>query len=184
VLVIDPEGEYAPIVEALGGSVVSMRPGSPVSLDAFAVADDQPGALSSQVATLVSMFGLLAGGLSATQRAAVEEALTFTYAVHGYTDDGARPVCRPPTLVEVDAALERIAARSERGTTADIEQLRLQLVRYVRGSGRWLFAPGPNPPAAAPLAAYVLAGLPEDERVPAMFLVSGWSRRRASGGPG
>jgi hypothetical protein len=169
--VIDPEGEYAPIVEALGGSVLSMHPGSPVSLDAFAVADGEAGALSSRIAALQTLFGLLAGGLSAVQRAAVEDALTFTYAAQGFTDDGNIADLVPPTLRGVDAALERKAGASTGRTDSEIEELRLKLSRYVSGSARWLFAPSVQGLATGPLAAYVLAGLPEEERAPAMFLV-------------
>ena len=169
--VIDPEGEYAPIVEALGGSVVSMHPGSPVSLDAFAVADGEAGALTTRIATLQTLFGLLAGGLSAVQRAALEDALTFTYAAHGFTDDGDIGDLVPPNLHDVDAALERKASATTGRTRSEIEELRLKLSRYVSGSVRWLFAPSVQRLAMGPLAAYLLAGLPEEERAPAMFLV-------------
>src|SRR5207244_10941383 len=49
----------------------------------------------------------------------------------------------------------------------------LRLERYVNGSGAWLF--GRSDPGLAPSdgenVAYVLAGLPEEERAAAMFLV-------------
>ena len=169
--VIDPEGEYAPIVEALGGTVVTMRPGAPVSLDAFAILEDAPGALSARIATLLTLFELLAGGLSSVQRAAAEEALSFVYAAHGHTDDGGNDDIQPPTMAEVESALGRQAERSSGHARSEIEELKLKLGRYVRGSGRWLFAPAAQPAPQGSLVAYVLAGLPEEERAPAMFLV-------------
>jgi hypothetical protein len=171
VRVIDPEGEYAPIVGALGGTVLSMRPGSPVSLDAFAVQPGEAAALSSRIGTLLTLFGLLAGGLSTVQRAAVEDALTFSYAAQGYTDDGTAEDLVPPALSDVDAALERRAGAISGHARSEIEELRLKLSRYIGGSGRWLFAPSAQPPPRGQLAAYVLAGLPEEERAPAMYLV-------------
>ncbi|TMC10393.1 MAG: DUF87 domain-containing protein [Chloroflexi bacterium] len=168
--VIDPEGEYAPIVEALGGSVVTMHPGSPVSLDAFAV-PNEVGALSSRIATLLGLFGLLAGGVSAVQRAAVEDALTYVYAAQGFTDEGDTEDLVPPTLRDIDAALERKTETTTGRTRSEIEELRLKLSRYVSGSGRWLFAPSPQRLATGDVAAYVLSGLPEEERAAAMFLV-------------
>jgi hypothetical protein len=181
--VIDPEGEYAPVVEALGGSVISMHPGSPVSLDAFAVQNGEPGALSSRIATLVALFGLLAGGISAIQRAAVEDALTYTYAAQGFTDDGDTDDLVPPTLRDVDGALERKAEATTGRTRSEIEELRLKLARYVSGSGRWLFAPSTQRLATGQLAAFVLSGLPEEERAPAMFMVLDrvWSELGRSG---
>jgi hypothetical protein len=168
--VVDPEGEYAPIVEALGGAVVTMHPGSPVSLDAFAV-PNEVGALSSRIATLLGLFGLLAGGVNAVQRAAVEDALTYVYAAQGFTDEGDTDDLVPPTLHDIDAALERKTETTTGRTRSEIEELRLKLSRYVSGSGRWLFAPSPQRLATGDVAAYVLSGLPEEERAAAMFLV-------------
>ena len=169
--VIDPEGEYAPIVEALGGTIATMRPGAPVSLDAFAIVEDAPGALSVRIGTLLTLFELLAGGMSAEQRAVAADALSFVYAAHGHTDDGGNDGLQPPTMAEVETALARQAERASGATRSEIEGLKLKLGRYVRGSGRWLFAPAVQPAAPGPLVAYVLAGLPEEERAPAMFLV-------------
>ena len=169
--VIDPEGEYAPIVEALGGTVVTMRPGAPVSLDAFAILEDAPGALSAHIATLLTLFELLVGGMSRVQHAAAEEALSFVYAARGHTDDGGYNDLQPPTMAEVEAALGRQAERTSGKAGSEIEELKPRLGRYLRGSGRWLFAPAAQPAAHSPLVAYVLTGLHEEERAPAMFLV-------------
>jgi TraG P-loop domain/Helicase HerA, central domain len=169
--VIDPEGEYAPIVEQLGGTVVAMHPGAPISLDAFAVLNDQPGSLSTRIASLLTLFELLSGGMNAVQRAATEEALSFAYAACGFTDDGETSDLTPPDLAAVEAALERQAGNGSGRSSSDINELRLKLGRYLRGSGRWLFAPATRSSHRGPLVAYVLAGLPEEERAPAMFLV-------------
>jgi TraG P-loop domain len=170
--VIDPEGEYAAIVEQLGGSVVSVHPGAPISLDAFALVDGEPGSLSTRIASLLTLFELLSGGMSTVQRAAAEEALSFTYAACGFTDDGGDTSgLTPPDLAAVEAALERQAANSSGRTRSEIEELKLKLGRYVRGAGRWLFAPATSTVQGCPLVAYVLAGLPEEDRAPAMFLV-------------
>jgi hypothetical protein len=161
--VIDPEGEYAALLSSLGGATVPVRPGAGAALDPFALADGAPGALSVRVATLTTLIDLLAGGLRPLERAAVEEAITFAYAKAGYADGKPTAGLVPPRLSHVQ---ERI--RAQRG----MDGVSLRLERYVSGSGAWLFQPSNG--VAAPEAesvAYILAGLPEEERAAAMFLV-------------
>jgi hypothetical protein len=169
--VIDPEGEYVPIVEALGGGAVPLHPGVPVGLNAFAIPHDEPGALSQRIASLLTFFDLLAGGTTPNQRAVAEEALSFSYASNGYTDEGGNDKLTPPDLAEVHAALSRRADRWERRTRSEVEELALRLERYVSGAGRWLFAGAGEVRLGAGPTAYVLSGLPEEDRAPAMFLV-------------
>jgi len=53
----------------------------------------------------------------------------------------------------------------------EVEALALRLERYVSGAGRWLFAGAAEVRPGADPTAYVLSGLPEEDRAPAMFLV-------------
>src|SRR5205807_2189397 len=58
--VIDPEGEYAAIVEELGGSVATMHPGAPIGLDPFAIQSSEPGSLTARISSLLTLIDLLA----------------------------------------------------------------------------------------------------------------------------
>jgi hypothetical protein len=183
-VVIDPEGEYAGVFSALGGRVVSMRPGAASGLDPFSLAADDPGALSTKVASLLTLLGLLAGGLTANQRAAAEEALSFAYAARGFSDEQPNPGLEPPGLGEVTRALTRRMERWGGPIRGEVEELALRLERYVDGSGRWLFQAAGEQGADAGLIAYVLTGLPEEDRAPAMFVVLDhvWSRLQSGQG--
>jgi type IV secretory pathway VirB4 component len=170
VIVIDPEGEYARLVASLGGEVIAIRPGSQAGLDPFAVTNTSPGALTTRIATLTTFLDLLAGPLGPRQRAEVEDAISLAFAKAGFADGESVDDLTWPRLADVAARL-----RTNRAT----EDIAVRLERYVGGAGRWLF----NQSAAAASsstgsAAYVLAGLPEEERTPAMFLVLDrvWSR--------
>ncbi len=168
--VIDPEGEYAPVVAALGGTVISVRPGTPVGIDPFKVDGAHPGALASRIASLLTLIDLLGGGMSVNQRAAAEEALSFAYASHGYSE-GRAPSQGRPDLSAVVAALTRRLDRWQATTRSEVEELAVRLDRYVNGSCRWLFERTDemaNPDGAV---AYVLSEMPEEDRAPAMFLV-------------
>ena len=168
--VIDPEGEYAPVVTALGGTVITVCPGRPVGIDPFQVDAERPGALASRIASLLTLIDLLGGGLSVNQRAAAEEALSFAYASHGYSE-GRASSDRPPDLAAVIAALTRRLDRWQAVTRAEVEELAHRLDRYVSGSGRWLFEAATEMERPEGPVAYVLSDMPEEDRAPAMFLV-------------
>ena len=162
VLVIDPEGEYATLMAGLGASVVAVRPGAGTSLDPFAVTDGSAGALSVRVATLTTLLDLLAGGLRPAERAAVEAAVSLAYAKAGYTDGKQTTGLVPPRLAHVQLHL-----RAHQG----MDGVCSRLERYVNGSGSWLFRRAESAESEGGNVAYVLAGLPEEERAAAMFLV-------------
>ncbi len=162
VIVIDPEGEYARLVASLGGDVIAIRPGSQGGLDPFAVTDSSPGALTTRIATLTTFLDLLAGPLRPRQRAAVEDAISLAFAKTGFADGEPVGGLTSPRLADVAARL-----RTNRAT----EDIAVRLERYVAGPGRWLFNQTATASSSAGSAAYVLAGLPEEERTPAMFLV-------------
>lgn len=178
--VIDPEGEYAAIVSALGGSVRHLSPGRPAGLDPFEVGTE-PGALSARISSLLTLFELLGGGLSAAQRAAVEEALSFAYAVRGFSDEPSAERLTPPVLSDV---LERLR-RQQVAVGPELELLLLRLERYRSGSGSWLFSGAAEDREPDGSTAYVLRGLPEEERAPAMLMVLDkiWEQLQQSGPP-
>src|ERR1700693_459588 len=149
----------------------AIRPGSQAGLAPFAVTNTSPGALTTRIATLTTFLDLLAGPLGPRQRAEVEDAISLAFAKAVFADGESVDDLTWPRPAGVTARL-----RTNRAT----EDVAVRLERYVGGPGRWLF----NQTAAAATssntgsAAYVLAGLPEEERTPAMFLVLDrvWSR--------
>ena len=105
---------------------------------------------------------LLAGTLRPRQRAAVEDAISLAFAKAGFADGQPVDGLTSPRLADVAARL-RLAHATE--------DIAVRLERYVTGPGRWLFNHSAEASSSAGSAAYVLAGLPEEERTPAMFLV-------------
>ena len=171
-VVVDPEGEYASIVSALGGAVIPVQPGQPVGVDPFALPERSDGDVSARIGSLLTLMELLGGGLNPNQRAAVEEALSFAYASRGYSDESPSSGGPPPTLSDVQSALTRRLDRWTPEVRGEVQQLALRLERYVSGSGSWLFSPSPGMRAGkSDVVAYALGGLPEEDRAAAMFLV-------------
>ena len=161
-VVIDPEGEYAPLLAPLGVAVRTIGPESPLGLDPFALADGAPGALSTRIASLVTLLGLLVGALEPAERAALEDALSAAYGQAGFLDGGPIGGLVAPTLADVQRQLQGQPAMAG---------LSRRLERFVRGAGAWVLRPGSGPVTAAAGTVYVLAGLPEALRAAAMFLV-------------
>jgi hypothetical protein len=177
-LVIDPEGEYAPLLTQLGVAPVALRPGAAMGLDPFAVPDGAPGALTNRIATLETLLALLAGGLVPSERAAIASALSQAYVDAGFADGGAVTGLRAPNIADVHALLQGSPTQDD---------LARRLLPYASGASGWLFAKDESAPhqASGTSAVYVLAGLPEGERAAAMFLVLDaiWSSLQDSSRP-
>ena len=161
VLVVDPEGEYADVIAGLGGAVLPLRPGVHVGIDPFVLKEDAPGALDARIATLTTFVCLLAGQVWPRQRGAIEDAIALAYARAGFADGVASTGLTPPRLVDVQSRLR---------ATAGLEDVAQRLERFITGAGRWLLS-GKESISLSDSAAFVLAGLPDEERVAAMFLV-------------
>ena len=156
--VIDATGSHRSAVAALDGSVVTA-----VEFDPFPVSAG-PDALESRVQALTALAELVAGGISDDARSAVQDAVAFVYAAHGFSHDAERDAgLIPPTLGEIAAALER---RGARGGSAE---LALRLREYVDGDGRRLLGRRPSP-RLEPLSIHYLPSLPETERRAAALL--------------
>jgi type IV secretory pathway VirB4 component len=161
-LVIDPEGEYAKLLGSLGAAIHVVGPGGSSGLDPFALTDGSPGTLSTRIATLTTLIELLVGGTRPQQRATIEASLSALFGRAGFADGGPIAGLRPPGLSDVQ---QRLAAQP------GMDQLALRLERFTTGPGNWLFRSNAAIPAPATSAVYVLAGLPEELRAAAMFVV-------------
>lgn len=148
-VIIDPEGEYEPIVHALGGDYAHLRPGSGTALNIFDVAGDG----SDTTAAVVELVAVLCGGrLDEVERAHVDAAATE--AITAAQRDG-----RAPVLGDCLPSLASLAPRPA-----------LVLRRFCSGPLGELF----NRPTSARLDAAVVGVSLRDlqaELVPAATLV-------------
>lgn len=101
-IVIDPEGEYRQVVTALGGSYVSLAPGTGTAVNVLDTADDA----EEGIAALVDLVGVLCGGaLDDVDRAVVDRAGRHAQAT-------ARAQGRVPLLRDCLPVLQRDAPRA------------------------------------------------------------------------
>lgn len=130
VIVIDPEREYEFLAEAVGGryfniSLTSEHHINPFDLP-FPREDESPAdVLRSNIITLVGLFRIMLGGLSAEEDSVLDNAITETYALKDITPDSDFTNKPAPLLSD----LELVLAGMEGG-----ESLAQRLLKYTQGT--------------------------------------------------
>ncbi|WP_051451484.1 PrgI family mobile element protein [Actinospica robiniae] len=180
--VIDPEGEYAAIAEAVGGRVVRLGlPGQFLNvLDLPDPSAAGPCELAVRVLDLHALVEVLLGNERAEQyRPALDRAAMNAYSAAGITTDPASWHRRAPDLGDV-------AACAEAAFDPTSCELAAYLEPYTRGSFRALFTrdhksdvESSEQEGEAPLTVYTLENLPDVLRTPAALLVLSECWRRA-----
>ena len=169
-LVVDPENEYRPLADAVGGQVVRLAPSSRDQINPLDLVLPDPsteiggpeGALAEAIATVVGRLELLLcagmgpdgapGLLDVHERALLDRALHQTYAAAGITPDTAGDGRPAPPL----GALQATLARTEGERAA---QLALRLDRHARAG---LFAGRTNITLDGALVVFEVRDLPRE----------------------
>lgn len=109
-VIIDPEGEYKKLTDALGGAYIKIAPDSEDFINAFdieaedVVDDDflptgeKVVKVKNKVADLVSLVAVMAGGINAEQRAIVSSLLQELYGDMGITENPKSLIIDEPTF--------------------------------------------------------------------------------------
>ncbi|MFY7070253.1 VirB4 family type IV secretion system protein [Nocardiopsis changdeensis] len=147
VTVIDPEGEYTRLAEAVGGTV--LRPGAagqpglnPFSLPA--AAQDGQG-FTHRALFLHTLIGAMVGDLSTTDRTVLDRAIVTAYAQAGITRDPATWDRPAPVLADLAAVVEELATApdTEQDLAHAAQGLAGRLEPFAQGSHADLFT-GPS----------------------------------------
>lgn len=142
VSVIDPEGEYLRLAEAVGGTVLRLGTEeerlNPFTLPT-AEADDQ--GFTNRALFLHTLIGSMVGELSATEKAVLDRAIITAYAEAGITRDPTTWDRPAPVLADLAAALEDAAVETDTGDelSGAARQLADRLEPFVYGSHARLF---------------------------------------------
>lgn len=97
-VIIDPEGEYRPLTDGLGGSVITIAPGSTQFINPFDVEseveiNEKTGVrtesvdLNGKISDLLNLVGVMNQGLNGEERSLVSEVLRNVYEKRGITAD-------------------------------------------------------------------------------------------------
>ena len=130
VIVIDPEREYEYMAEATGGryfniSLTSNHHINPFDLPEVGQDETFANVLRSNIITLVGLFRIMLGGLTAEEDAIVDRAISETYALKDITPDSDPAGKEPPLLSDFELVLGGMEGGRELAT---------KLSKYTRGT--------------------------------------------------
>ncbi|MBI2020438.1 ATP-binding protein [Candidatus Daviesbacteria bacterium] len=139
IIVIDPEQEYLPLAQAVGGEFINFSSSSPVKINPFDMSAEISGEneLGRKILSLTTFLKLVLGQLTATEGAILDRALKQTYQLKGITDDPKTQNRQPPLMED----LYKILVGMEEGPAIE---LAARLERFIRGSLMGIFSSQSN----------------------------------------
>jgi conjugal transfer ATP-binding protein TraC len=167
ILIIDPEAEYQPLAEAVGGEFISFGFGSQAKINPFdlsAVYEEGENELGLKILSLHSLFKVIMGELPPSEEATLDRALVLTYKMKGITPDPATQKNEPPLMEDLYKAL-RGMEEPEAISLAD------RIEKFVKGSFAGIFDQPSNLDIKSPFTVFSLKDLEDALRPIAMFII-------------
>ncbi|MBI4036536.1 ATP-binding protein [Candidatus Daviesbacteria bacterium] len=180
ILVIDPEAEYLPLCQAVGGQYVNFSTSSPVKINPFDMSGILvPGEneLGRKILSLTSFLKLVLGNLNPTESAVLDRALKQTYHLKGITDDPKTQISSPagspreageaggPPLME---DLYKVLIGMEEKVALDLAE---RLERFVKGSLSGIFSSPSNITLTNSFTVFSIRDVVEELRPLAMYMI-------------
>ena len=168
VIIIDPEREYEALTEAVGGryfniSLTSDHHINPFDLPKPAPDETMTEVLRGNIVTLVGLFRVMLGGLTPSEDAIIDRAITETYALKDITVDSNFDDIDPPLLSDFEMVL---------GGLEDSESLIERLQKYTKGSWSGFLNQPTNVDINQICVSFSIRDMEDDLKPVAMFLVS------------
>lgn len=174
IIVIDPENEYQPLCDAVGGSFLSISLKSDKRINPFDLPkvfeeEEEQDALRANIITLSGLIKLMLGTLSPEEEAIIDKALFETYALKDITSDPKTWGNIPPTMEDLYNVLLNMAGA---------EGLANRLEKYVKGTFAGIFNQPTNIDLDKPFIVFSLRELEEQLRPIAMYIIADyiWNR--------
>jgi len=167
VIVIDPESEYKPLAEAVGGEFISFAFNSPSKINPFDLAqvyEEGENQLGLKILSLHSLFKIIMGKISPRQEALLDRALVATYRAKGITQDPETQKKEPPLMEDLYKTLIGME-------TADAMDLAARVEKFVRGSFVGIFDKQTNINLKNQLTVFSVKDLQDALRPIAMFVI-------------
>jgi len=167
IIIIDPEAEYKPLTQAVGGEYISFSFNSPSKINPFdlsQIVEEGENQLGLKILSLHSLFRVIMGDLNATQDAMLDRALVMTYRAKGITQDPATQTKEPPLIEDLYKTLIGMEVPEALDLAARLE-------KYVRGSFVGIFDQQTNISITNPFTVFSVQDLQEILRPIAMFII-------------
>ncbi|MEI6237985.1 MAG: DUF87 domain-containing protein [bacterium] len=168
VIVIDPEKEYEYMAEATGGkyfniSLASEHHINPFDLPAAREDESRADVLRSHIVSLVGLFRIMLGGLSQTEDAIVDRAISETYALKDITPESDFSNTEPPLLSDFELVLAGMDGA---------DSLVQRLSKYTRGTWSGFINRPTNVDIDKKFVVFSLRDMEEELKPVAMYIVT------------
>ncbi|MCX6771316.1 MAG: ATP-binding protein [Candidatus Micrarchaeota archaeon] len=173
IYVLDPNAEYSGLVEHLGGTEIVLSKDSDKIINLFDLAGEDFG---SKMLTLISVFDIIMGGMSESQKGVLNEALVRVYKNKGIhstdPDSWGRPA---PTFSDLKGILEdmkkRVKRRAQMQEDKSVEALLNRVRMYSRGGFFGFLDRGTRVDLGSRVMSFNLSELPTQVKQLVMFSV-------------
>jgi conjugal transfer ATP-binding protein TraC len=166
-IIIDPESEYKPLAQAVGGEYISFAFNSPAKINPFDLAqvrEEGENQLGLKILSLHSLMKVIMGTITPTQDAMLDRALVMTYRAKGITMDPDTQGKEPPLMEDLYKTLIGMEVPEALDLAARIE-------KYVKGSFVGIFDKQTNINITNPFTVFSVKDLQDSLRPIAMFII-------------
>ncbi|MFA5009295.1 MAG: DUF87 domain-containing protein [Candidatus Paceibacterota bacterium] len=168
-IIIDPENEYKPLAEAVGGSFFRISLSSDSHINPFDLPDMMEGetpedVLRGNVINLVGLMRIMLGGMTPEEDAIMDQAIMATYAAKDITisSDPKKWKENVPLLSDLESVLE---------TMENADSLSERLRKFTRGTYSSFFNAYSNVDMDKHLVVFGIRDMEDELRPIAMFIV-------------
>ena len=167
VIIIDPESEYKPLTEAVGGEYISFAFNAPAKINPFDLAqirEEGENQLGQKILSLHSLLKVIMGAITPTQEALLDRAFILTYRAKGITMDPDTQSKEPPLMEDLYKTLIGMEVPEALDLAARIE-------KFVRGSFVGIFDKQTNINITNPFTVFSVKDMQDALRPIAMFII-------------
>lgn len=177
IIIIDPEQEYLPLSQAVGGEFINFSASSPMKINPFDLNPQLTSGeneLGRKILSLTAFLKLVLGNLSAQETAILDRSLKQTYQQKGITDDPKTQDRQPPLMEDLYKVLMGMEEPSAMELAARLE-------RFIKGSLTGIFSAQSNVAIANAFTVFSVRDLPDQLRplVIHMILEYVWTKIRS-----
>lgn len=167
IIILDPEAEYKPLCNAVGGEYISFSFNSKSKINPFdlsTIYEEGENQLGLKILSLHSLFKVIMGAITPTQEALLDRALIATYRAKGITADPTTQTKEPPLVEDLYKALIGMEVPDALDLAARIE-------KFVKGSFVGIFDQQTNINITNPFTVFSVRDLQDILRPIAMFII-------------
>jgi hypothetical protein len=178
VVIIDPKGEYAGLVDELNGTNVPIHEGSEVTLNPFQLGTGPADSLNTHKQSLPAFFEMMIGTISDAGFAILDDCVNVAYLKKGITDDRMTWSREPLVMSEfyevlysyVNGSIEG-AAHFDHSERVSALALARKIKRFATGTYRSFYDGQSTIDFSGKLINYDISAVPKDVQNGVMYLI-------------